>query len=100
MTCSLPFFEEVYIKHFDGASLLVPVDIPNASLPPFSVLGARFSHAYMVAGILPVKIAFPTLAYILLPTVCNLPDPLLPGAFLCSVDIEIDFLMSQNYIIL
>ena len=77
------FFEEVYIEHFDDASLLVPVDIPNAfSLPPFSVLGTRFSHAYMVAGMLSVKIAFPTLASILLPTVCNLPDPLLPGAFL------------------
>ena len=76
------FFEEMYIKHFDGAALLVPLDIPNVSAPPFSVLGAIFSHAYLAAGMLPVKIAFPTLASILLPasTVGCLPDDLLLDA--------------------
>ena len=81
------FFEEMYIKHFDGAALLVPLDIPNVSAPPFSVLGAIFSHAYLAAGMLPVKIAFPTLASILLPasTVGCLPDDLLLETFLDSL---------------
>ena len=82
------FFEEVYIKHFDGAALLVPLDIPNCnvSAPPFSVLGI-FSHAYLVAGMLPVKIAFPALASILLSasTVGCLLDHLLLETFLDSL---------------
>ena len=36
------FFEETYTKHFDGVALLVPLDIPNISAPPFSALGAIF----------------------------------------------------------
>ena len=79
------FFEEAYVKHFDGASLLVPVDIPNTYSPPFSALGAIFSHAYMVAGMLPVKIAFPTLASILLPNLKDLPNQLMLEAFLDSL---------------
>ena len=79
------FFEEVYSKHFDGASLLVPVDTPHSGLPPFSTLGVIFSHAYIVTDMLPVKIAFPVLASFLLPKPVHFPDQLLLEAFIDSL---------------
>ena len=78
-------FEEIYKKHFDGASLLVPMDIPNAEAPPFSALSAIFSHAYMITGMLPVKVAFPILAAILLPKSTTLPDSVLLESFVDSL---------------
>ena len=79
------FFEEVYSKHFDGTSLLVPVDTPHSGLPPFSILGVIFSHAYVVTGMLPIKIAFPTLASFFLAKPVNIPDQLLLEAFIDSL---------------
>ena len=87
VTCDMfsAFFEEVYSKHFDGASLLVPVDTPHSGLPPFSSLGVIFSHAYLVTGMLPVKIAFPLLASFLLLEPVHFPDQLLLEAFIDSL---------------
>ena len=65
------FYEKAYEKLFDGSSLLCPV------LHPETVI----SHAYMVTGILPVRIAFPCLAHSLLGTSETVPESAIVEAF-------------------
>ena len=60
------FFEEMYMVYFDGANLLSPIVHPGMDVSVISILGAIISHAYIVRGILPTRIAFPTLARFLL----------------------------------
>lgn len=79
------FFEEAYLKFFDGASLLTPTDFPKLKAPPLSTLGFIISHAYLVAGMLPIKIAFPSLASMLLPSPGSLPDEVSIQSFIDSL---------------
>lgn len=72
------FFEEAYLKCFDGSSLLTPSDCPLLDSQPLSTLGTIISHVYLLTGMLPAKIAFPT---ILLPTVASIPDKVLTQCF-------------------
>ena len=60
------FFEAAYSKLFDGPSLLVPNDFPDISASSLATFGSIVSHAYLVAGILPIKISFPCLRGMLL----------------------------------
>lgn len=75
------FYEEAYVKLFDGASLLTPVDFPNLD----ATLGTIISHVYIIAGILPVKVAFPSLCAMLLPNASSLPDEVLIQSFVDSL---------------
>ena len=59
-------FKECYKVFFDGGMLLTPIIHPQTDTSKLPILGAIISHAYLVCGYLPVKIAFPTLAAILL----------------------------------
>ena len=56
------FFDEVYNKMFDGASLLVPALLPHIDMDNWPLLGTIISHAYLACGILPIRMAFPSLA--------------------------------------
>lgn len=78
------FYEEAYVKLFDGASLLTPVDFPNLDAP-LPTLGTIISHVYIIAGILPVKVAFPSLCAMLLPNASSLPDEVLIQSFVDSL---------------
>ena len=60
------FFNECYKRFFDGGMLLTPIIHPQTDISKLPTLGAIISHAYLVCGYLPVKIAFPTLAAILI----------------------------------
>lgn len=60
------FWEEAYLKHFDGAGLLTPIVHAQIDLSALPILGSVLSHGYLVAGYLPLRIAFPTLAGMLL----------------------------------
>ncbi len=81
------FFEIAYTKLFDGASQLTPLDYPNLDAPPLSILGTIISHAYLVTGILPVKVAFPTLAAMILPNAGCLPEEILIESFIDSLSL-------------
>jgi hypothetical protein len=72
------FFEAAYSKLFDGPSLLVPNDFPDVSASPLATFGSIVSHAYLVAGVLPVKISFPCL---LLQNPVSIPDEVLVKSF-------------------
>ncbi len=60
------FFSEAYVHIFDGTRLLYPATHASVDMGTFSLLGAIISHAYLIAGVFPDRIAFPCLVAILL----------------------------------
>ena len=50
------FWEEAYVKHFDGERLLVPAVHANTNLASLPLLGTILVHGFMVCGYLPVRI--------------------------------------------
>ena len=60
------FWEKAYLQHFDGERLLIPAVNLNTELTTLTLLGSILSHGYMVCGYLPIRIAFPVIAAILL----------------------------------
>lgn len=67
------FWEEAYQLHFDGSSLLTPVLHAQLNMSTFSVIGTILSHGYLQEDFLPHRIAFPSLASMLLGQV-EIPD--------------------------
>lgn len=80
------FYEAAYMRLFDGPALLTPVDFRNFSSSPLPTFGTIVSHAYLVAGILPVKIAFPSLCGMLLQNANSIPDEVLIQSFVDSLN--------------
>ena len=80
------FWDEAYVKLFDGGNLLAPYVHPQIELSVFPVLGKALSHGYLESGFLPVKIAFPTLAAILLRTI-DIEDKILVSSFFETVSV-------------
>ena len=81
------FFEEMYKVYFDRANLLSPVVHPGMDVSVISILGAIISHAYLVTGILPVRIAFPTLARSVLGPTANVSSEVLVDTFIDSLSL-------------
>ena len=75
------FWNEAYLKHFDGESLLVPAIHRNSELTVLLILGTIISHGFMVCGFLPIRIAFPVLAAVLCGTDVHLLDVILVESF-------------------
>ena len=81
------FFEEAYRKLFEGALLVTPAVHPGMDYSLLPLLGCIISHAYLVSGILPVRIAFPCLATILV-SQCELPEEVLLTTMINSLSIH------------
>lgn len=75
------FWEEAYGKLFDGCNLLTPVIHPQVDMQVFRIIGRILSHGYLVSGFLPVRIAFPTVACILLGPNVAISDNILLDTF-------------------
>lgn len=60
------FFDAVYLKLFDGATLLYPAMHSSIDIEDFRMMGLIFSHAYLACGMLPDWVAFPCLASVFL----------------------------------
>ncbi len=71
------FFEETYVRFFDGTCLLHPAIHASLDTSTFSILGGIISHAYLVAGVFPDKVAFPCLVAVLLGSKFAVPDSIL-----------------------
>lgn len=82
------FFEECYIRLFDGTCLLHPAIHASINMPVYSVLGGIISFAYLVAGVFPDKIAFPCLVAALLGPKITVPDSILQESFVNSLSIH------------
>ncbi len=65
------FWDKTYSLLFEGAKTLVPMVHPQITMSYYSILGRIISHGYLATGILPDRIALPTLLMILFgPDVC------------------------------
>ena len=60
------FFEEAYIKLFDGNNLLYPAVNGSVNMRSFEVLGSIISHGFLVSGVFPDRLSFPSLAAVLM----------------------------------
>ena len=81
----LAFWAEAYERHFDNFSLLAPSmhgSMDTSSLPALDLI---ISSGYLICGILPVRIAFPTLLAVLLPRFTDIPADILLEMFKNSV---------------
>ena len=75
------FWEDAYVKDFDGSSTYVPSVHPHSDISRYSVLGAIMSHGFMSSGILPNRLAFPVIASTLLGTDVAFPDSVIVDSF-------------------
>ena len=82
------FFEEGYQKLFDGSTLLMPAVHPNIELSTLSIFGSVMSHAYMVSGVLPIRIAFPCLAHCFIGTNIKIPDNIMVASLIDSFSVH------------
>ena len=83
------FFDIAYRKYFDGSTLLIPAIHPGTDTMALKTLGCIVSHAYRTSGILPVRIAFPCLAQILLPhNHLTIPDDIYLQTFYDSLSVH------------
>ena len=82
------YFEECYLKFFDGGSLLTAVIHPHIQMSKLPNIGAVISHAYLVCGFLPIRIAFPCLAAMLFGSTANFPEKFLVEAFVDSLSVH------------
>ena len=87
-------FYEAYQKHFEGTSLVTPVVHPGTDSSSLPVLGCAISHGYVVSGTLPIRIAFPTLAAMLLPH-SQLPDEVRINTLIDSLSVYDTMLLSK-----
>ncbi len=79
------FWEEAYSKHFDGSCLVTPRVCAGLKGIPLQILGRILSYGYISCGFLPVRIAFPTLAAILLTSFAEITDDILLQTFKVSL---------------
>ena len=68
------FWVDAYIRAFDGCNSLVPQTHPHVDFGMFPVLRTILSHGFLVTGTLPVRIAFPCLAAVVLGPMVSIPD--------------------------
>jgi hypothetical protein len=81
------FFETMYLKFFSGGALVTPAIHPGTDFALLPLLGSIISHAYLVCGVLPTRIALPTLAGILLRR-CELPEEVILSSFIDSLSLH------------
>lgn len=79
------FFEAMYNVVFDGNVLLTPVVHPQIDLQMLSAIGTIISHSYLTSGILPLRIAFPSLARCILGMSVVVSDHVLTETFIDSL---------------
>lgn len=79
------FFDAIYCKFFDGVSLLYPALNPHMTTYDLNTLGLILSCGYLLVGVIPIRIAFPTLAAMLLPAAKTFPDHIMVDSFAGSI---------------
>ena len=84
------FWEMAYRNIFDGSSLLTPTIEPHTNaIAQLPSVGRFLSHAFLCTGFLPTRVAFPTLAGMLLGPGVKIDSPILLEAladYLSEVD--------------
>ena len=83
------FWESAYLKMFDGGTLLIPAVHHQVEMEKFPLLGIVISHGYIACGFLPARIAFPSLAAVLLEPATKVSNKII-------VELFIDFLVTYD----
>ena len=86
------FWEDAYSRFFDGSTLLTPALHANVDMSLLPQLGRILSHGFLACGYLPVRVAFPCLAGILVSPTIEIPSSVVVQAFsesLCSFEAAI-----------
>lgn len=68
------FWVDAYVRAFDGCNSLIPQAHPHIDIGIFRVLGTILSHGFLATGMLPVRIAFPVIAAVVLGPLVDIPD--------------------------
>ena len=76
------FWEQAYGVLFEGATLLTPMFHPEMDMSLFSTIGRVLSHSFLVSGVLPIRIALPTLICMLLGPGTTVSDRIVLNTFL------------------
>ena len=76
------FWEAVYLQHFEGSNLLVPSVTANTDMGVMRALGRVLSHGYIFCGVLPTRIAYPTLHACFIGVDVKVPASILLGSFI------------------
>ena len=86
------FWEEAYCHLFDGGCLLSPALHPQMDMSTFPIIGRIISHGYLSSGFLPVRVALPSLAFLLFGAKVEIHDVLVQ-TFLDTISaVEASFL--------
>lgn len=80
------FWEITLPMYFEGSNQVVPVIHAQTNMAQFTTLGKIISHGYLVSGVLPLQIAFPTLAGILLGAGVEVDSEVLISSFANSLN--------------
>ena len=76
------FWEEAYARFFDGSKTLIPVVCSQVDNATCSLLGKILSHGYLTTGILPDRIALPSLILILIGHTVEVPSDIILDSFI------------------
>lgn len=75
------FWDKAYLTSFDGGNVLTPAMHPGIDTSVFSVLATILSHGFLSCGFLPIRIAFPVLAAIVLGPTIAIPEDMIIESF-------------------
>ena len=75
------FWECAYLNVFDGGNLLAPAIHPGIDMSNLPVLGAILSHVFLSSSFLPIRVAFPILATVLLGPSVKIQDMIIMDTF-------------------
>ena len=76
------FWEECYLKNFDGERLLIPAVHPNTDMAVLRLLGTILAHGFMVCGFLTIRIALPILAATIFGPDVEISDKIIIDSFI------------------
>ena len=90
------FWEKAYELLFEWSITLTPMIHPQMDITILPVIGKIISHGYLATGILPTKIALPTLTCMLLGPL--VPDNFLLESFLDSISVSERQLLKEAFV--
>ena len=86
------FWEAAYCCFFEGTCLLTPNLHASTDMSVLPLLGRIISHGFLVSGYMPIRVAFPCMAGVLLGPMTDFSSSVLIEAFserLCSYEADI-----------
>ena len=76
------FWDVVYGKFFEGATTLIPMIHPQLDFTAYPILGRVLSHGYLVVGVLPIRVALPSLVGMLLGPSASISTQIVTSSFI------------------